>query len=199
LNAVTSNPYQSPSTAPDQPTVWQPASRPIGISILAGLHAVGGLLFGALFLFLITQFDQSGSVIGWVILVLGPPLTILALATAVGLWRGQKWAWWVATLYYFQFVIGGVFVLATIAFTCLILQAPMTERRQELFFQHIGRIPVFSLLTWYMMKRSVFAYFRFQRLTRLRALLILGGIVLVVGMLLGLPVLVALSRGTRLI
>jgi hypothetical protein len=75
----------------------------------------------------------------------------------------------------------------------------MTERRQELFFQHIGRIPVFSLLTWYMMKRSVFAYFRFQRLTRLRALLILGGIVLVVGMLLGLPVLVALSRGTRLI
>jgi len=197
--ALTSNPYQSPPTFPDEQVIGQPTSRPIGISILAVLHVLGGLLFGALAAFLITQLDQTGTIIGWMVLIVGPPLTILAIATGVGLWRGQKWAWWVATLYYFQFVVGGVFILVTIVIMCLVLQGPLTERRQELLIQHVGRILIFAPLTWYMMKRSSFAFFGFQRLTRLRALSILGAIILVLGVFVVLLVLIPLSMGARFI
>ncbi|MEX2176401.1 MAG: hypothetical protein WD872_18705 [Pirellulaceae bacterium] len=196
---MSSNPYQPPSPLAFDPIVGRQQRRPIGISILAVLHAIGGLLIGALGVFLATQFDESDadSIIAWTVVIAAPLLTVLSFATAIGLWQGKQWAWWLATFYYFQFAIGGIFVLASIAVAYFVLDRPVTERSEELLVKHVGRLLIFSLLTWYMMKGNVFAYFRFERLTRLRALCILGAIVLVIGILVGLLTVVALGMGAR--
>jgi len=197
--ALTNNPYQPPPPLEDDPVIGQPEVRPVGISILAVLHGLGGLLIGALGVFLATQFkeEDSSSIIAWVVVVVAPLLTVLSIATAIGLWLGHKWAWWLATLYYFQFVIGGACVLLTIPVAYLFLDRPITQRTVELLLEHIVRIVIFALLSGYMTKRKVFAYFQFKRLTRLRALGISTAAILALALLMGLLVFLALSMGAR--
>jgi len=59
------------------------------------------------------------------------------------------------------------------------------------------RIVIFALLSGYMTKRKVFAYFQFKRLTRLRALGISTAAILALALLMGLLVFLALSMGAR--
>jgi hypothetical protein len=197
---LTSNPYQPPSPLPDDPTIELPATRPVGISILAVLHAVGGVLICALGVYLVTQFKEQdrSSIIAWATITLTPLFAVLGIGTGIGLWLGKKWAWWLATFYYFQFALGGVIVLSSILVAHAAFDRPLTERSAELTGKHLGRLLIFSLLSWYMTRRNVFAHFEFQRLTRLRALCILAGVILLLAALLSLVIAIAISMRARL-
>ncbi len=102
---VTENPYDSPSSVTTKPVVEphrKTTTRPVGVSILAALHLVGGvLLFGAQFLVFanLEAIEESLRVIGIspVLLIIGATfLALLSIASGVGMWMGTKWGWWLA-------------------------------------------------------------------------------------------------------
>lgn len=182
---MSSNPYQSPAQLEHFPSSERLQRRPLGISILAFLHSVGALLIATLGVFLARLFYESdaNSSMLWIVLILTPLSIILSIATAIGLRRGKKWAWWLATFYYFQFAIGGVFVLAIIAFGFFFLERPVTEHSRELLIKHVFRLGLFTLLSWYMTTPRVMAYFQFQQLTRIKVFCILTGFIFMLGVL----------------
>jgi len=76
--------------------------RPLGVTIIAILTAIGGIVFlasGAVFLLI---------GIGIIFLVIG----IAFLVVAYGLWRGKRWAWTVTLI---LSVIGIILAIASIA------------------------------------------------------------------------------------
>jgi hypothetical protein len=89
-------------------------------------------------------------------------------------------------------------VLGTIPFSIVFLDRPVTERTVELLVKHIGRLLIFTLLSWYMTRRTILAYFQFQRLTRLRALGILTGVIVVGAVVLALLIAVVAIMVARL-
>ncbi len=106
---MTNNPYDSPLSnasepiaAPYDPTI----PRPVGVSILAVLHFIGGiLLFGVQFLMFanLNAMEESLRTIGIppaLLIVAVMFLAALAIASGVGMWIGTKWGWWLAAFYY---------------------------------------------------------------------------------------------------
>jgi hypothetical protein len=194
---MSDNPYQAPAAVPEIPASEGRTARPLGVAILAVLHVLGGALLAAIGVYLAMGIAARGRNLAseWLAVVMatvGPVLAILSMAVAVGLWRASKWAWWLATLYYFQFALGGVVMLVIIAVGYVFFDRPLTPRTGELVVKHVVRGAFFAALTWYMLRRSVFDYFQFQRLTRLRALAILSGAVILTGSLLALGLAMAL-------
>jgi hypothetical protein len=197
---MSNNPYSAPAPLPDEPIAERVESRPLGITILAVLHATGAVLFTVLLIFLIMQLDTLGfdNVLTWFTLILGPLLAIVAIAVPIGLWQGKKWAWWLATYYYVQFAAGGVFVIGTVVIATIFLDRPITDHSIELLIKHGSNIAIFSLFSGYMLKRKVRRFFRFQRLTPVRAILVCLAATLIVGGLIGLAMFVAVFLGARM-
>ncbi len=103
-------------TTKSQPVV----SRPVGISILAALAALQGIVqlgFGFFVLFTSPALVvQSGSTVivqqitPWGLLILG----IAALILAYGLWTLRKWAFWVTVILETINLVGAIVALFTI-------------------------------------------------------------------------------------
>lgn len=88
----------------DQANYAQPRRRPIGVTILAILLILGGLLFilisiAVLFfsVLLIPSVGYIGVAVGVVVLI----LSILILATGFALLSLRPWAWWLAVIVLF--------------------------------------------------------------------------------------------------
>lgn len=84
-----------------------PAKRPIGVTIIAILSFLAGLLevFGGLALLAVAGLGAAAGagmgmlaafagILGGVLLLVG----LITLAVAIGLWRMRSWAWWVALI-----------------------------------------------------------------------------------------------------
>jgi hypothetical protein len=104
------NPYQPPTEV--LPTRVEEANapsssapRPLGIWILAVLH----LLFGLLCLLLCALVVYAGLTgndmistthsLGQTIAIFGG-FMLVAVSSAIGLWRGDRWGWWLTAFYY---------------------------------------------------------------------------------------------------
>ena len=123
------------SAPPPPPGVYPPGyyqaprpSRPIGVSILAILVVLGGVLFFlagiAVLLFSAAfalggfgVFGLAGSVLGGALLMLG----IIWLAVGLGLWNLRSWAWWLAVIVMVLTIVGGISAPATIVIPAIIL------------------------------------------------------------------------------
>ena len=88
---------ETPAHAPDQPPARGPIARPIGVTVLAILAAIGGVL---LILSGLTLAGISGAiadtglggmatVVGFVVILVG----VLYLVLTYGLWTLKPWAW----------------------------------------------------------------------------------------------------------
>ncbi|HLB67915.1 MAG TPA: hypothetical protein VJN63_05570 [Thermoplasmata archaeon] len=123
------------SAPPPPPGVYPPGyyqaprpSRPIGVSILAILVVLGGVLFLlsgiAILLFSaafalggLGIFGLAGSILGGIVLIFG----IIWIAVGLGLWNLRGWAWWLAVIVMVLTILGGISAPAVIVIPLLIL------------------------------------------------------------------------------
>lgn len=130
--------------------MMQKPPRPTGITILAILGFIGGILAilgGALFIAVassgvlstygMSMFSGFVSLFGGVILIVG----LFAIFVSWGMWSGKGWAWYLAVILY---AIGVVFGLL------LIIAGGLTG---------IVSVLIDLLLLWYMLRPHVKAYF----------------------------------------
>jgi lysylphosphatidylglycerol synthetase-like protein (DUF2156 family) len=88
--------------------------RPLGVTIIAILTAIGGIVFlvsgiaGVIAAPLVSDFGGVSAGIGIILLVIG----IAFLVVAYGLWKGMRWAW---TITLILSVIGIIMAIASIA------------------------------------------------------------------------------------
>ena len=173
-------PLPEPQYAIPEPLSSKP-DRPIGLSILAVLHLLGGLVLFAIQFLLWTRVDQMKQplqVIGMppVILLAGVMfLSLLGIISGIGMWTGARWGWWVAAFYY----VYGVFRNAG----ALIAVAQLAEHleggpRGPAYYvvKHSGRIVVHALILLYLMKANVLEFFDQQSLSKPKALGLLAAI-----------------------
>ncbi len=111
----------------------QQRQRPIGVTILAILEVLGGilLLFGALGMFAIGAVINSQDLISqlgtdvpqwfldlspWVFVAIGAVMLIFAIVAFILAWgflKGKKWAWILGVIFAVLQIISGVFSLFT--------------------------------------------------------------------------------------
>jgi hypothetical protein len=130
--------------------MMQKPPRPTGITILAILGFIGGilaLLGGALFLAVASSgilssygmgmFSGFVSVFGGVIIVVG----LFAIFVSWGMWSGKSWAWYLAVILYAIGVVFGLVILIAGALTGIV------------------SLLIEVLLLWYMFRPHVKAFF----------------------------------------
>jgi hypothetical protein len=110
-------------------------------------------------------------------------MAMLMLAIAIGLWIGQRWAWWVSTFNYLQIGVGDILSVIAMALGIVLTDRAFTPQLSIALVQHAIRGTVTILLTCYMFRSQVFGYFSFKRLTRWRAFGILCGMFIVLALL----------------
>jgi hypothetical protein len=112
-------------------------------------------------------------------------LAAYAIASGIGLWRGDRWGWWLAAFYY-----------VASAFNYFV-EGPVTIWRisqvDDELLPFIGpavalRLTLHVLLVLYCFKRSVRSFFGIQSLSILKALAILIAITIAIGIAMGFVV-----------
>ncbi|MEQ8788655.1 MAG: hypothetical protein RIC55_20260 [Pirellulaceae bacterium] len=180
------NPYRSPTAETPPPNSDRQritVNRPIGVTILAVLHLLGGaLLFVSQFLLLanLDTLDESFQAIGISpVLVLGGLMLLACLATAsgVGMWIGAKWGWWLASFYYVYSVFRNASAMMTIVAMTNSLAA-IGLGPEEYLLKHAGRMLIHFLLLLYFFKSNVLYYFGLEQFNKAKAIGILVGICL---------------------
>lgn len=155
--------------------------RPLGVSILAVLHLIGGIgLFFAQFLLWsrLDAMQQPMETIGIppVVLLAGVMfLSLLALASGIGLWTGARWGWWAAAFYYVYGIFRNGAALLTLAQFAEHLEGG-TRGPEYYFIKHAGRIVVHGLILLYLMKGNVLEFFGQESLSKAKALALLVSI-----------------------
>ncbi|EMI47185.1 putative membrane protein [Rhodopirellula sp. SWK7] len=183
---VTKNPYDSPlfasvSTSGASENAPRPTERPVGVSVLAVLHILGGLvLFGVQFLMFarLDSMEESLRAMGIppVLVIVGVMfLSVLTIASGIGMWMGTRWGWWLAAFYYVYGVLRNASALYTVV--SMADQLEGTARGPEFYMiKHSVRIVIQSLLLMYFFKGNVLDYFDLSTLKKGKALGILVGI-----------------------
>lgn len=185
------NPYSSPSNVVYEATREdvhhagkQSSHRPLGISILAVLHMViGGLaVFGQVyFVVAVNASPQASNAI-----TIGPALlfasqmvmSVIMLASAIGMWTGAKWGWWLGAFNYVHSVFQGIVAMLTVGLLTGGLETVTRNPEYSLVRQSL-RMGVCALITVYFFQGNVLEYFGHKELGKLKAFGILVGISLV--------------------
>jgi len=180
------NPYLPPSLTagavePMDPP--RPVRRPTGIALLAGLLALLGLVL----LLLLPVILWAGDNAQWsartgvpiaLLLTLGAFAAAMFLATAVGLWFGKPWAWWLAAWYYVSGVLGNAFQLLSIP---VFLQTGRYASFEEPLLKHSVRLAFDLSIVLYLFRPHVKQFFGLQAIRPWRTVTIMAGITLVLG------------------
>jgi hypothetical protein len=184
------NPYQPPTDAPvrDDDVI----GRPLGVSLLAVLTGILGLLLLALYVFLLINvrennefFLQRGMppALFWVMTGL---TVVLALACSVGTWRGAKWSWWIMCSVLVLYVVsnfGGAAAIVVAGGVRELELIPVARAIRSLVLS-----VAFALLLRYWLSRRVRRYFQFETAGGIKAILLSGlagiGIIFVITLVL---------------
>ena len=156
------------------------AERPLGVTLLAILQLIGGVLFlGVQFLILI-KFNAMNDILrpagmSLVLLSLGVMLlATLSIASGIGMWLGAKWGWWLASFYYVYGIFRGGTALYTIVTLADKLQGG--SRGPEYYIaKHSVHIIVYLLLLLYLFKDEVLEFFGLDGLSKGKAVGVLIG------------------------
>lgn len=175
------NPYVSPSSKielSEFESQHETTTRPVGVSILAVLHLLGGVvLFGMQFWLYAKLGDLEGALrsigITPIMVILGVMfLSVITIGSGVGIWIGAKWGWWLASFYYIYSVFRNASTILAVLAMSDQLQG---EDRGVAYYiiKHGGRIVVHSLLFMYFFKSNVLAFFGLENLSKAKAVGIL--------------------------
>jgi len=170
------NPYQPPAEsaavlAEEPGPASGPAARPVGIWILAGLHLLAGLLFATAAGLFVWQLDRlRGDLMEaflWFAFVVASIMALIGLSSSVGLWRGARWGWWIASFYYVWAVLG---VVADFLVMMSRMSFMDTESIAVVLAGKLVQLVIHALILAYLFKRNVRAFYRLQSLRVDRAL-----------------------------
>ena len=150
--------------------------RPLGISILAVLHVLGGIGILAVQLFVqprgVEEADQAMRNFGFTFSMAVAAFTLVAalgIVSGVGFWLGRPWGWWVGAFSY----IYRAFASLNAILTVIIYSAELaTESRGVAFYlaKYGGRIVVSLLILSYLLRPKTLSYFGLSELRRFRAI-----------------------------
>ncbi|HUG67005.1 MAG TPA: hypothetical protein VMM76_04605 [Pirellulaceae bacterium] len=173
------DPYQPPA---DAPVSADNTRRPFGVSTLAVLSGIFGLMLLGLFVFNLTNWRENNEhflqrrmapLIFWVL----TGLTVaLSLASSVGMWRGAKWSWWLACSVLVLYVLQNFGSAASIVISNGATALDMVSLLRSIRSVVLG--VVFALLLRYWLGMRVRRYFQFEKAGGIKAVLGagLGGI-----------------------
>jgi hypothetical protein len=120
------NPYEAPlivaELADDERERVERGKRPLGIWILSILNLTIGLLATVVFVFLVILWWRNPRFHFFPIITvstIGFLFCFLNLASAVELWRGTRWGWWLAAIDYAWMIVGSVLNVGTLAYAGL--------------------------------------------------------------------------------
>ncbi|WP_182870173.1 hypothetical protein [Stieleria mannarensis] len=102
-------------------------------------------------------------------------LSILTIASGVGMWMGTKWGWWLASFYY----VYSIFRNGSALFTVVTMadQLEGSARGPEYYMtKHGVRIVIHCLLVFYFFKPNVLEFFDMASVNKARAVGVLVGI-----------------------
>ena len=167
------NPYDAPSAVPFAAAELR---RPLGVSILAVLTGVLGLILLAAFIVLLMNWRENNEFainrrlapsIFWFFTGLS---VVLAFATSIGMWQGRKWGWWLACTGFVLFVIQNVgsVILVNLSSNASSIAAFLSV--DSLKFLVRGIIFVGILAYW--LRRSVQRYFDLEKIGRIKAVVL---------------------------
>jgi len=186
------NPYQSPAgaasswEADEQPPERGP--RPLGIWILSGLHVLGGvgLLAAAVALQVAAAAgweDATGPIeADWLLTFLLCSLAAYAILSGLGLWRGDRWGWWLSAFYWVGMAMNWIGEGSVTVWK-------MRHEDLAFFAGVVGivlvRLLVHVFLVVYHFKRSVRDFFGLRSLSMFKTIAMLAGIGIALGVALG--------------
>lgn len=145
--------------------------RPTGITILAWLHMLGGLL--GILLPLIMPFIapaefevfkitiNSGSISRPISLVIVVLFGFVNVFAGLQMLQGKKWGWWLSIFYQFFDLVNSF--IAYIIFPILTTFGAIPESSANHNHLHIDLGKMFSVfIIWYFFRQTVFDYFAFD-------------------------------------
>ncbi|MCB7130187.1 MAG: hypothetical protein J3T61_11690, partial [Candidatus Brocadiales bacterium] len=147
------------------------SDRPVGIVLLALVHLVSGLyIAGQRWFMLVNIYSTSpGSITmsaSYKVMLFGEVLiVVVAITSAVGLFVGAKWGWWLAAFHWTWRIAREVLI----PLSALILTGLSNNAETEVtldFAEMFVPVILQSLLLLYLFKENVLEFFRFDSLSK---------------------------------
>ena len=169
--------------------------RPIGISLLAGLHVIGSTIVTVIILLYMPKL-QDRPELHTVIELLGIPPTILFITiglllalgflSGIGMWTGKKWGWFIGSFYYAYFIITNINTIIMIP-TILESFGGETTRGPSYYYVKYGlRLCIRILIYIYFFRANVLTYFGLSGIKKWKPVLVQFGICLSLAILLSI-------------
>jgi len=176
--------------------------RPVGISILAVLNIVGGVLGAIVGIFLVIQLGKNPEVQQGLAMIGLPPALLkvayflifgLAIASGIGMWKGRKWGWYLGSFSYMYSIVRNANALVTLPLLMNSIPpedlANMDRDPSYYYVKHGSRVIVSFLVYLYFFKGNVREFFSLTEQKKWKPILaeigICIGIAAVVSMIAG--------------
>ncbi|MEX0714521.1 MAG: hypothetical protein WD278_19450, partial [Pirellulales bacterium] len=144
-------------------------------------HLLGGLVLFALQFVIVANFNAMAEAVRSIgihpgLVIAGTMfLSLLATASAVGMWLGRKWGWWLAAFYYAYSVFRNASAVAMFASMSDEVEADGRDPAHYLV-KHGVRVFVHLLLFFYFFKGNVLEFFGMQSVGKAKAISIIVAI-----------------------
>ncbi len=177
------------------------SKRPVGVTIFAVLHLVGGVLLVGVLLFGLPMLFANLDRVTQVLDKIGVPpillvasllfLTGISLASGIGLWLGTRWGWWCTTFFYVYSITRNANALLTVSFFADALEGG--SRGPEYYYAKFGgRVIIHFLFFLYFFKANVLEYFGMENLHKWKAV---GILILITGTIFEFSTIIASLAG----
>lgn len=127
--------------------------------------------------------DAAGPIeADWFLMFLLVSLSAYAIASGVGLWRGDRWGWWMSAFYWVGMAMNWIGEGSVTIWKMRHEDPPLLAGLVAIVFL---RLLFHVFLVLYHFKHSVKSFFRLQSLRMVRTIAILVGIGIAIGVALG--------------
>ncbi|MEW9697775.1 hypothetical protein [Paenibacillus sp. SI8] len=166
----------------DQEIMEASYDRPAGVSLLAVLLAIGGVILLGTQLLAFSKLNEASTLIGvssYFFQAAIGFLGLIGIAAAVGMWLGKKWGWWLALFYFAYAVTRNINVLISIS--SIYGQYSMPTNQITMNYIKYGIRALWNcFLLFYLCRETASTYFRTLETKKWKSLSIVFGICVVI-------------------